>query len=160
MKQDKIVLIEHELIIREDITLYDLSKMFDVFIRVTEWSYVLKDKYILNGVSHIIPKTYISAHGNMDGYWDAASLDGYFTFNFIPNLDYPRRNVFYRRFDPNIPQDHRGGFRKIENPDRLFYDDFNGMAIEVCQVKKGLTEEITNFFTVIDPKNILLIPMV
>ena len=161
MKQDKIVLIEHELIIREDITLYDLSRRFPgVFIQSTRVNYTLDDRFILNGVSHIIPKSLIPASGNEKECWAFAALTGYFTFNFIPEPNRRLTNVFYRRYNPDIRQDNRGAFIKIDEPDRLFYDDAPELGIEFCQFKKGLREEITNFYSIQNPQGVLLIPMV
>lgn len=163
MERNKIVLIDKELIIREDITLYDLRLKFDeVFYRLTETIFAINEGYIVNGVTHIIPKTLIPAYGYSKEYWTEASLEGYFTFKFIPERKYPLTNVYYRWYNIDVTREHRGSFRKLKNSDRLFLDEFPGanVGIEVCQHKtSGVEDEICNFYSIPHPSRILLIPM-
>ena len=162
MKQDKIVLIDKELIIREDITLHDLRMKFpEVFRRITETMFAVEPDYTLNGVVHLIPKTFIKAVGNQPGYWSLASLEDYFTFNFIPERDYTLTNVYYRRYNPDTPFSARGPYQRLRDSDRLHFDELPGLGIEFCQHRdrNGLMDEICNFYSIVEPKRILLIPM-
>ena len=93
---EKIVLIDNELIIREKITLYDLRLLHpEILLAETPLMYRINEDYVINGIEYINPISFISKSEINSEYWTKAGVGGISHLTYSPSIKNVPPELFF-----------------------------------------------------------------